>query len=202
MIAYMDDDNYDTTIGYDNAFVDILTACQEASGIYVPELVLYPDEGYGSSDHASFWDYGYPAIMAIEYAETWDDFYPWYHTTYDTYDHLRYDYGVLNAKLGAALIGFLAEPLSGPNFAVADVYAYPNPIRPDTDFVTFANVPDGSEIGIYTITGDKVATVHERNLEARWDLCSDAGGNVASGVYLYYLDTGTDTKIGKIAVLH
>ncbi|MCP4228707.1 MAG: T9SS type A sorting domain-containing protein, partial [bacterium] len=122
--------------------------------------------------------------------------------TYDTYDHLRYDYGVLNTKLGAALIGFLAEPLSGPNFTTADVYAYPNPIRPNTDFITFANVPDGSEIDIYTITGDKVATVYERNLEARWFLRNDGGEEVASGVYLYYLDSGTDTKIGKIAVIH
>ncbi len=202
MISYMDDDIYDTTIAYENEFVDILTACQEASGIYVPQLTLYPDEGGGGSDHVSFLDFGYPAIMAIEYAETWDDFYPWYHTTYDTYDHLRYDYGVLNVKLGAALIGSLAKPLSGPNFNAGGVYAYPNPIRPDTDFITFANVPGGSEIEIYTITGDRVATVYERNLEARWYLRNNAGGEVASGVYLYYLDTGTDTKIGKIAVLH
>ncbi|MCP4228708.1 MAG: M28 family peptidase [bacterium] len=200
MIAYMDDDNYDTAISYVDIFEDILTACQEASGIYVPQLIIYPEEGWGASDHASFWNYGYPAIMAIEYDGT--EWYPWYHSTEDTYDHLRYDYGVLNVKLGAALIGFLAEPLSGPNFTTADVYAYPNPIRPDTDFVTFANVPDGSEIEIYTITGDKVATVYERNLDAYWNLRNDAGGEVASGVYLYYLDTGTDTKIGKIAVIH
>lgn len=202
MISYMDDENYDTTINYNTPSAYLLTACQEASDIYVPELTLYPDDGSFGSDHRSFWDYGYPAVMAIEYAETLDDFYPWIHTTNDTYDHLRYDYGVLNVKLGAALIGFLAEPLSGPNFTTADVYAYPNPIRPDTDYITFANVPKNSEIEIFTITGDKVATVHERNLEARWNLCNDAGGEVASGVYLYYLDTGTDTKIGKIAVLH
>jgi hypothetical protein len=37
--------------------------------------------GMGYSDHASFWDYGFPAILAIEDN---DDFTPYYHTTGDT----------------------------------------------------------------------------------------------------------------------
>jgi hypothetical protein len=33
-------------------------------------------------------------------------------------------------------------------------------------------------------------------------MCSDSGDEVASGVYLYYLDVDGEKKIGKVAVLH
>jgi photosystem II stability/assembly factor-like uncharacterized protein len=40
----------------------------------------------GASDHASFWDYGYPAILGIE--DYSSDFNPYYHTTSDNMSHI------------------------------------------------------------------------------------------------------------------
>lgn len=48
----------------------------------VPELV---DDPWGGSDHLPFWDYGFPAILAIEDNS---DFNPYYHEAGDTPDHL------------------------------------------------------------------------------------------------------------------
>jgi hypothetical protein len=49
----------------------------------IPEIV---PNGSGSSDHASFWDYGYTAILGIE---DFSDFNPYYHTTADDMDNLQ-----------------------------------------------------------------------------------------------------------------
>jgi len=73
-----------------------------------------------ASDHASFWDQGYPAILAIE--DTWygttNDFNPYYHTFGDTFDKLDPDYLTRMAKAAIATLAELAGPVA-PDLAVA-----------------------------------------------------------------------------------
>ena len=70
----------------------------------VPEVV--PD-GIGASDHASFWRYGYAAILGIEdYVPSRHDFNPYYHTDQDQLDALDLEYLVEYAK---AAIGAFAH---------------------------------------------------------------------------------------------
>ncbi len=52
----------------------------------IPEIV---PNGIGASDHASFWDFGYDAILGIE---DLDDFNPYYHTVNDQLQYLDIDY--------------------------------------------------------------------------------------------------------------
>ncbi len=52
----------------------------------IPQII--PD-GIGASDHASFWQYGYTAILGIE---DMGDFNPYYHTTDDRLQYLDLDY--------------------------------------------------------------------------------------------------------------
>ena len=47
-------------------------------------------DGHGSSDHASFWGQGYPAMLAIE--DDQDDFNPFSHSTGDCLSHLNLAY--------------------------------------------------------------------------------------------------------------
>lgn len=64
-------------------FVDVIDAY---------DLNLIPQispNGTGASDHASFWQYGYPAILGIE---DFSDFNPYYHTTNDLLANLDLDY--------------------------------------------------------------------------------------------------------------
>jgi len=49
----------------------------------IPEIV---PNGTGASDHASFWDYGYTAILGIE---DFSDFNPYYHTSQDDMDNFE-----------------------------------------------------------------------------------------------------------------
>ena len=62
------------------------------------------------SDHASFWDFGYPAILAIEDD---DNFTPYYHTINDHLDTLNLDYftSFVQAAVGTlAHMGCLIPP--------------------------------------------------------------------------------------------
>lgn len=49
-----------------------------------PEKII--QDATGRSDHASFWNYGYPAILCIE---DFQDFNPYYHSTNDTLSRLQ-----------------------------------------------------------------------------------------------------------------
>ena len=71
------------TLDQAQLFVDVINA-------YGFDLVpTITPNGTGASDHASFWDYGYPAILGIE---DFSDFNPYYHTTSDQLDKLDIDY--------------------------------------------------------------------------------------------------------------
>ena len=59
------------------------------------------DQGTDRSDHASFWDYGYSAILGIE---TYDDFNPYYHTIYDRMEYINTTYFTAAAKASLAAL--------------------------------------------------------------------------------------------------
>ena len=67
---------------------------------YDLDLIPHIEHVYGSgSDNTSFWEFGYPAILAIE---DWYDFSPYYHTVQDNLEHLDLAYytALVKATLG------------------------------------------------------------------------------------------------------
>jgi hypothetical protein len=60
------------------------------------------------SDHASFWNYGYDAILAIE---DWQDFTPYYHTTNDQLSTLNIPYFTEFVKASVGTIATMSSPL-------------------------------------------------------------------------------------------
>lgn len=78
----------------------------------VPEIVA---NGTGSSDHASFWDYGYPAILGIEdYYPNKHDFNPYYHTPDDQLQYLDMDYFADFVKASLATFAHMSDCLIYP----------------------------------------------------------------------------------------
>lgn len=61
------------------------------------------------SDHASFWVYGYDAILG---SEDWDDFTPFYHTTADRLSTLDIAYFTAFVKASVGAVASLSRPLS------------------------------------------------------------------------------------------
>jgi hypothetical protein len=85
---------------------------ESAAGRFVPDLpvvgVLVPNAGLDvpdtrRSDHAAFWDVGYPALMLTDTANFRN---PWYHQPGDRLETLNLPY---MAKVTKAIVAFLAE---------------------------------------------------------------------------------------------
>ncbi|MDR2192199.1 MAG: T9SS type A sorting domain-containing protein [Endomicrobium sp.] len=83
------------------------------------------------------------------------------------------------------------------------VFAYPNPYkasRHGASGITFANTQAGDRIRIYTIAGEKVFDKTAGSADFKWELVNDYNYYIASGVYIYYIESQGKTYKGKIAV--
>jgi hypothetical protein len=202
MVAYLDEPVYDIMLDYNGPSVELMEAIVDAAATYTPEMVIYPYIGLDASDHASFWDNGYRAVMLIEQAN--DHWYPWYHSSEDLPEHLDFTYGAEVVKLAAATAATLAG-ITGrrPDDGEANVIAYPNPARPGDAGITFTNLPDDASLALYNVAGERV---FERSgitgNEMVWTLVNDGGNPVASGVYIYrVIDGEGNYATGKVAVI-
>jgi hypothetical protein len=68
-------------------------------------------DGESASDHSSFWDQGYPAILAIE--DDLNDFNRYYHSSDDRLSHLNQAYFNDFVKAAVGTAAHLAYPLGG-----------------------------------------------------------------------------------------
>ena len=113
-------------------------------------------------------------------------------------------------------LGYLA--VKGRSFALTQklsqgtpserIIVYPVPYRPNSngryggDGIYFSNVKEGTNIKIFNIAGEKVfeKTVEDSD-EFLWNAKNNAGNNLASGVYFYYIQTSDGKKVkGKLAI--
>jgi hypothetical protein len=97
-----------TRSGYagDLAIANLFKNVIQAYGINLTTQIV--QDGLNWSDHLSFWQNGYSAILAME---DWEDFTPNYHTTGDLMNTLDYNYlaDFIRAAIGS--IAHLAGPL-------------------------------------------------------------------------------------------
>jgi hypothetical protein len=127
---------------------------------YVPalgtEIVYDPSATY--SDHASFWEFGYPAILGIEHDV---DFNPYYHQSTDLLEnYLSYfPFGTNCTRAAIAVIASLAEPI-GPSGAggggqqPVSLRVWPNPC---TDVLTVELAsPAGASVSLFDLSGREV----------------------------------------------
>lgn len=82
------------------------------------------------------------------------------------------------------------------------VFAYPNPARRTDHEVVFADAAADTRIRIYSLEGGLVRElVGARGGGLRWDLRSNDGGTVSSGVYVFVARDARGTTRGSVAVL-
>jgi hypothetical protein len=108
------------------------------------------------------------------------------------------------------------RPLPFKQESVENVVVVPNPYRGSASWerwntsgvreqkVMFMNLPSPSTIRIFTASGDLVKTIKYNDTNygaAEWNLTTDAGLLVTSGIYFYHVDSSVGKKIGKFAIL-
>jgi hypothetical protein len=103
------------------------------------------------------------------------------------------------------------EPTGGPTGNLQAVAVVPNPFRgreawdrPDGNEVHFINLPPRAKIRIYTVAGDLVRELSHndptRDFE-RWDLNNTNGKAVASGVYMYRIESGSFSVQNRFVII-
>jgi len=104
--------------------------------------------------------------------------------------------------------------------SATDSYAFPVPWRPhgpnagtgagqtgtEADGIIFSNLPSECTINIYTISGDLVRKIQHSDTggliaQQKWDVKTSGGDPVASGVYLWRVESSVDGKNGKLMVI-
>lgn len=92
-----------------------------------------------------------------------------------------------------------------PQADVSTAHVYPNPcsLKVGCRGVTFTRLTLKATITIYTISGEKVRVIEKNNNidSMGWDLRTDSGAQVASGLYLYFIKGEGSTKQGKVIVV-
>jgi len=96
----------------------------------------------------------------------------------------------------------LVLPLNIPK--KLDVAAFPNPYKPSkhgNKGITFTNLRQGDRIRLYTITGEMI---YDAKVSADgnfvWNVQNNSGNKIASGVYVYYIESRGSKIKGKVAV--
>ncbi len=148
-----------------------------------PAVFASDDDG---SDHYSFWQAGYPAVLIIE---DWDDHTPYYHTTSDRVSTLNMDYYTQYVKAILGTAAHLAVRVSNPPGNTPPTTAdNSRTILEDTQAVfavadfPFSDVDSGSSLQGIQIAGLPAAgTLY---LDANSNGQVDAGETLVAGAVL------------------
>jgi photosystem II stability/assembly factor-like uncharacterized protein len=208
MISYLDDTSHDLDVYCDMASQWLADTILKFSSAYVPELAPYKelDPSMVYSDHASFWDVGYPAVLNIEREFTSSN--PYYHTTGDTAGTLTMSFATEMVKLALASTAELADPYvvgvqereaseNRPAVLSLDV-AGNNPFSDEVVLRVINPSQEKASLRIYDSSGRLLRgfvpfETAEKTLS--WDGSTDRGGRVSSGVYFAKLQS----KAGSVA---
>lgn len=88
---------------------------------------------------------------------------------------------------------------------LAEVMVYPNPFNANTtqQNLMFANLPRGTEILIFSASGQFLKRLEENNGAGgvTWDLRTEDGNVIGSGVYIYVARLNGEEKKGKFMII-
>lgn len=187
MILYAPESMETLFVPYNTISTDLANNMEAISALYVPELdlnVLY-SPGTTYSDHASFWQQGYPALLGIEDGVNSN---PYYHQETDLLaNYLGYfPFPTLCVKASLATVAVYADPLAegieegvqGEGFRIE--HFGPVPATQNLT-VQLAGFTGTGELKLFDLAGREAASVSlesESNSQATFDVST-----LPAGVY-------------------
>jgi len=165
MILFAPDSIRKLFVPYNTNSTDLAINMDAISEMYVPELDVNIQYSPGTtySDHASFWQEGFPALLGIE--EGVDDN-PFYHMNTDLLANYQefFPFGTECAKASIATVAVYADPLTegiegdetGDSFAIAS--AGPVPAAAILT-VQLESMSGPAELALFDITGRQAAAL-------------------------------------------
>jgi hypothetical protein len=171
----------------------------------------YPYATY--SDHASFWEQNYPAILLIEGAPPWNSsaYYtanPYYHTSSDSAGTVNLELVRKVAQGALAVTVSLAGVTTGVDEGPPEIPAsvelyqnYPNPFNPTTVISYQTPIAGKIKLSVFDLLGQEVAVLVDEVQFAGRHTVTFNGGALASGVYLYRLQAGNLTRSRRLLLV-
>lgn len=106
-------------------------------------------------------------------------------------------------------VAALSPAAAGPADSLIDIHVFPSPWMPgsgdpsfDAPKVTFANLPAGTKVTVYTIRGQQVWQGRaDANGVLQWDGVNDRGRAAATGTYLALFDGGGRRTTRRVALV-
>jgi len=172
----------------------------------IPNVI---DPGIDLSDHSSFWDHNYSALVFGE-AFFGGDGNPNYHLPTDRLDQFDLGYFHSLSKLAACVISYLAfygisNPVSYIEKDIIHEFAlsqnYPNPFNPTTT-ISFS-IPQQTHVSlkVYDILGREVAELVNKEMPTGFYKVDYDASIFASGTYFYTIRTNEFFKTRKMLLL-
>lgn len=172
------------------------------------------DPGASWSDHASFWENGFPAICLIEYAPPWNNgtFYkanPYYHTSSDTFETVNMELVKRITQATVATVSTLSSTVTGvvennslqPPAVFSLSQNYPNPFNPTTNIKYQLPITNEVTLKVFDVLGREVATlVNERKSQGMYEVEWNAA-KMPSGIYFCRLQAGALSETKKLVLV-
>jgi hypothetical protein len=216
MIAWESNGDNKINIHTNNNSLSLSDKMVEVNTTYNLNLLSFvKNPGLTASDHSSFWNYGYKAIMLIE--DYYGDFNAYYHSTNDLVQNFNLPYFDRCAKLS---IGTLASFISVEGKLPVKIIAlenepasisfellqnYPNPFNPSTRIQYQVSSSSHVTLKVYDVLGNEVATlVDEYKLAGSYEVEFDASSriwNLACGIYYYQMRANNYIETKKMLYL-
>jgi hypothetical protein len=175
-----------------NLFNDVVT---DYNISLAPDILTW--QSTDRSDHASFWDYNYPAMLGIE--DFSSDFNPYYHTTNDNMSHIdtalftNYVKAGIGAMASLGVIDTTGEAVwddGGVPRSFTLLRNYPNPFNSSTLISFDLRNKSDIDLAVYDLLGREVTTLASGPMEAGSHSVTWNAAGFASGVYLCRLRIG------------
>ncbi len=151
------------------AIADTVFAVLNDHGIDIDLILTNPGATY--SDHASFWNEGYGAVLMIE--EFTGDGNPYYHTMNDKLQHFDLPYFEKLAKLSVGSAVAFAVPYGGPQSvqevavrAPMTLSAYPNPTTENVGLWVEVTLQERHRVVLFDALGRELEVLHDGVLAA------------------------------------
>jgi hypothetical protein len=168
--------------------------------------IIY-NPGTTASDHSSFWNYNYSAILLIE-AYYGGDFNPNLHQPTDRIGVFNLNYFHNMSKLAAGGIAYLAhsyitgvKDIENVNRVISLKQNYPNPANPGTVIEFTLAKKAFTTLKIYNSLGQEIATLLSGELEEGAHKIFWNAARFSSGIYLYCLQSGSFVETKKLTLL-
>jgi len=187
-------DAADIDIIFNTPSQPLRTLVDDVIDLYVPQHVAV--DGYlpggASSDHASFWNAGFRAILFFEDSQNYS---PYIHSANDLIGPSVNDLAFmnLNVRTMVAATAVLAQPVSGTTSAgndlpvAARLQAHPNPFNPQTTLSYTLPRSGQAELEVYDARGRLVARPLSAAAPAGAATALWNAEGLASGLYLVRL---------------